>query len=342
MTKHTFLLFGAFFAFCNLIQGQDTVRTLFKPSKVKHFGLYVAPEFQYGQIDNRFTPFSGVSGMLLFNRRLAVGVTGMRSLDESFSPSSVTPLVLRSYFGGGKIEYTLKPYKMLHLTFPLVAGMGISNADSLNSRIFGHHHGFDFDGEGRGGRNNRGNHYFMVQPGVHLEVNVLRNMQVFAGVNYRFSSKVGNTTTNTQLPNNLMQGASLSAGVKVGFFAIGSKKRHSRNTPPDAVLNGFMEKFPNAPANVRWHREHQGVWEAEFSANDAATAANFDANGQWLETETAITLADLPVALQTAMKDVKTKEINKIQKADGTVIYEVETKRKALLFDENGIIIMQH
>lgn len=319
------------------LHSQDSIRTLFKPAKIHSFGIYIAPEFQYGQMDNAFTAFSGGSAMLLFNRRLAVGVTGQHNMDRNFSPSNVSPLVVRSAFGGGKVEYTLRPDKAVHISFPLVIGMGMARADSVRTRlpepVHGHNNG------GFNGRNQHGPDYWVIQPGVQLEANVLRNVQVFAGVNYRISSNTRNN--NTTLPNDVLQGVAISAGVKLGFFNLLSSQPRRTHTPTPEVFHSFMEQFPAGTDHVKWHKEHHGAWEAEFQQNGVETSANFAPTGQWLETETKITRAALPATLQTAVKDVKIREITRIQKADSKILYELEVKGKDLIFDEQGMMIFQ-
>lgn len=334
MTKYFFFL--TLFLFAGALSAQDTIHTLFKPAKVRSFGLYVAPEFQYGQSNGAFTPFAGGSAMLLFNRRFAVGLTAQHSLDDRFSPAGVSPLVLRTWFGGAKFEYTLHPASAVHLSFPLVLGRGLARADSLDFNRDGVH-GHNLEGP-EFGRNRRDADYFVVQPGVQVEANLLRNVQLYAGAHYRFAPALEN---NADLPSDALQGAAFNVGLKVGWFAIRAPHRSPSNALPPAVLTAFKAKFPTAPAKVKWHRERNGEWEAEFEDKGVETSANFDANGQWLETETEITFAELPTALQASLKDVKTKELARIQRADGKIRYEVEVKRKDLLFDENGILLFK-
>lgn len=200
-------------AFCLLLTGivsaQDSIKTVLKPVKIRTIGLYVAPEFQYGQLDQAFTTFAGASGMVIFNRRLGVGFTGMRSLDQSFSPSGVAPLDLRAWFGGARLEYTIHPSKAVHFTVPLLIGSGVARADSLGRlEGVGHH----------GSYNRRGNSYWVVQPGIQAEANLLRNVQLFAGANYRFSST--SETNTTTLDSNVLQGFSANVGLKVGLMSL--------------------------------------------------------------------------------------------------------------------------
>jgi len=204
--------------------GQDTVRThtLLQPSKLQYLGLYLAPEFQYGQSNGAFTTFSGGSAMLLFNKRFAMGVTMQRSTDRRFSPSGVSPLALHSVFGGLKMEYTLRPNSAVHIAFPLVIGGGFARADSIHEGRFDRFHGIDENGRGAGLHGQ----YFIVQPGVQVEANLLRWAKFYVGANYRIASKTGNESTT--VPNDALQGASFSAGLKLGWFDFPVRRKRVR------------------------------------------------------------------------------------------------------------------
>ena len=189
---------------------QEPVKTLFKTPTIKQLGLYVAPEYQYGQLKNQFTSLGGASLMLLVNQQFAFGFSGQRSLDQSFSPSGVSPLYLHAGMGGLKMEYTPKPASAIHLSFPLFIGMGFAQADSSYTGF----RTMNSDSLMRANRANR-NDYFIIQPGVTAEANVIKYVKVFAGVNYRFAFNRDNTNT---LPSSTMQGFSAFAGLKIGLF----------------------------------------------------------------------------------------------------------------------------
>jgi outer membrane biogenesis lipoprotein LolB len=109
----------------------------------------------------------------------------------------------------------------------------------------------------------------------------------------------------------------------------------AQKTPPPAVVTSFQERFPQIQ-NPEWEKEKNGDWEAEFEKGNVEMSANFSIDGKWLETETEITFAELPSSVQMALKGKKVKEAAKIQRADGSTVYEAEVGRKDLLFDASG------
>ena len=67
---------------------------------------------------------------------------------------------------------------------------------------------------------------------------------------------------------------------------------------PDAVKQAFQQKFP-AAANPAWTLTADRNYQAAFTAQQAATTAQFDPAGKWLETKTAIPLSAIsPGTLQ--------------------------------------------
>jgi hypothetical protein len=88
---------------------------------------------------------------------------------------------------------------------------------------------------------------------------------------------------------------------------------------PAVVRDAFRSKFPGV-GEVEWKRKGDKTYEAEFRLKDVETAAKFDAEGKWLETETAVEPADLPKEVRAAVakdfKDCKVIETQRVERAD--------------------------
>lgn len=122
----------------------------------------------------------------------------------------------------------------------------------------------------------------------------------------------------------------------LSLFALVSCATAFSANPPEAVLAAFKQKFPNAQ-DVDWSKEKNGEWEAEFELSGSPEmSATFAADGRWLETETEIAFSELPAPVLTALQGKKVKEAARIEKADGSTVYEAEVKRKDLIFDASG------
>ena len=207
----------------------EKIRTLFSNTKnpintVKYLGLSVGSEFQYGSLAGEFTPMAGVSGTLHINKKWGIGLAGYSTVNN-FTPTALNAkslLNLNVIYGGLKLEYTPNPNAPIHVSFPLLIGGGMARVDSANNYRdnFGGFGGRDRDRNGGREMNGRGTNFWVIQPGINIEVNVIRFLKIYAGASYRLTPSV-NTETTTALPTptaNQLSGLNFSAGVKLGLF----------------------------------------------------------------------------------------------------------------------------
>jgi len=132
--------------------------------------------------------------------------------------------------------------------------------------------------------------------------------------------------------------------VMITLFVIAiATNCYATVTPPKAVAVSFKQKFPTA-TNIKWGKENAHEYEAEFVQDGLKYSANFSESGKWLETESTIDFNSLPQQVKTNFNaqhtNAKKKEVAKIEKADGTVIYEIEitegVKSKDCLYKTDG------
>ena len=81
------VLSALFISFSSVtVLGQDSTKSLIKTvfkknlglAKLNYLGVYIAPEYQFGQVGGAFTSLAGGSIMLQFNKRFAFGMTGFK------------------------------------------------------------------------------------------------------------------------------------------------------------------------------------------------------------------------------------------------------------------------
>jgi hypothetical protein len=116
---------------------------------------------------------------------------------------------------------------------------------------------------------------------------------------------------------------------------------------PQAVKSTFSKEFPKAE-NAAWEEEKTGEFEAEFVISKVKMSANFDTNGNLLETESEISETDLPQSIKvTLSKDFTGYKIEEVERSDakGVVTYEMEAEKGGieyeLVFDCNGKLLKQ-
>jgi len=188
------------------------LQTLFQ-GKIKSFGLSVSPTIQFGSIG----PQAGVSVALHLNNKWEIGGSFTRSLRGERDDFATNPK-LGQQFHALSIAYTAKANKLFHLSFPLLIGAITTQQEQLpiyyimdpNTQpqpnpIGGGHGGFRQGGMYWDGPKSLG-----IQPGVQLELNVLKHLRLCTGANYRFAFGENSTAA--------MRGFVGTVGLKVGLF----------------------------------------------------------------------------------------------------------------------------
>ena len=96
---------------------------------------------------------------------------------------------------------------------------------------------------------------------------------------------------------------------------------------PSLVSTAFAIQFANA-VNVKWSKENAKQYEADFQLKGVKMSANYDLNGNWKETETEITLKDLPEAVAKSIKvkypTAKISGAEKVERTASKLIYEAD------------------
>lgn len=112
----------------------------------------------------------------------------------------------------------------------------------------------------------------------------------------------------------------LSAVLLLSFTACGQ----SDNKVPEAVKSSFSQKFSNA-INVKWDKENDNEWEAEFKMDGIKYSANFDNSGAWSETEYQISFSDIPEAVKTTLNKESAGskiEVSEVSETKDGKVYE--------------------
>lgn len=182
---------------------KNEVQTVFK--KDKRDGFYFGSTLGYSPIDktNSVTA-SGRMGWIM-DRWFAFGLSGtafVNNIDKySYSYINNRDLVfLAGGYGGLFIEPILMPLKPVHLSFPIVLGGG-------GAFSFSDYYYTSTDGISESA-------FFVVEPGIELEVNFTRWMRVGIFATYRYTSDLHIESVSKGALRNYSTGLSL----KLGWF----------------------------------------------------------------------------------------------------------------------------
>ena len=105
---------------------------------------------------------------------------------------------------------------------------------------------------------------------------------------------------------------------------------------PSAVKESFAKRFPNVK-EVKWSKESEAEFEAEFKRSGTEQSVNFDQAGKWLVTETEIKTSELPKSVQAAIAKefpgYKIEEAEKAETSDKGTLYEVELEKGEMNYE---------
>lgn len=91
----------------------------------------------------------------------------------------------------------------------------------------------------------------------------------------------------------------LFAGTLFGQFKV-----------PEASKQGFAKKYPKAES-AKWKSASDGIYTVDFSDSGQRTSADFDAKGNWVQSEIKMDKSSLPAAVsQTIAKQYSDFEID--------------------------------
>lgn len=132
----------------------------------------------------------------------------------------------------------------------------------------------------------------------------------------------------------------LALTMSTGMYAFGSG-----DDAPKKVEEAFAKKFPTVK-KVKWDKENDTEWEAEFKMKGTEYSANFMEDGTWKETEHEIKKNAIPAnvktSLDTEFSGYKIEEAEISETSEGSV-YEFELEKgeqtMEVAIDTNGKVI---
>jgi len=190
-------------------KNSDELQTLF--TKTGQTGWWLSADFTWTKFDSRDLFLGGMSGGMIINHSLSIGLAGygtMNSQNLRYSGiSDVADVYLYGGYGGLKLEYRINPLKKINVAFPLLIGGG---GLTYSTWAMDYMHG----------NNNYGNSeftyawdsFFVIEPGVVVGVNLLKYIRLDAGVSYILAPGINLPKTSNNPLNSFNAGISLKFG----------------------------------------------------------------------------------------------------------------------------------
>lgn len=206
-----FLFIGLAFVSLNAFAQNDDyrqgeVRTIFPNNK--GIGAYGALSIGYTQMGTNDALIAGARGAISFNRSVAIGLGGYGFMDNLQSHSGTNfrdEMSLAGGYGGIFVEPILGSQHAVHLSFPVLFGLGGVALVHTNDRLDFHNNDYvEYDND----------LFFVIEPGVELEFNLTRNIRAAAFITYRITSDV----ELYQTEEDVLQTVNLGMTLKFGKF----------------------------------------------------------------------------------------------------------------------------
>lgn len=206
--KKTLLITALLICFIGSSFAQESeYRTVFGSGRKISHGAYGALTFGYTSIDGRDALMSGMKGGWIIDHRLTLGFSGTGFMNDlRFTDKLSNEAVnMAGGYGGLLIEPIIAPFAPVHIAFPVIIGAGgvaYVNYNRWNYDSYSEPTVWDSDV------------FFVLEPGVEIEFNVVRFMRLAVGASYRHTSEVMLLNTN----KDVLRGFNGTFSLKFGKF----------------------------------------------------------------------------------------------------------------------------
>lgn len=176
-------------------QEEESIKSLFK--KDITVNELWTPEVKINSMQGDIGTLVGFYGGALLNRTFLIGISGGVNLGH--------PRINYGYFGG-ILRYIFRPTEVVHFSGQLLMGSGSTK---------------DYENPKKGLLDNfwniSGAPFFIMEPGLNLEVNLGKRVTLVTGISYRHVSGLNGNNENVQITkvtNNDLSGLNFNIGLK--------------------------------------------------------------------------------------------------------------------------------
>ena len=177
-----------------------------KDRNVQHGG-YGAISFGYTNIDGKDALQASIRGAWVIDHNIALGFAGYGFVNNLEKTSDLNDYYLGGGYGGFYFEPIILPNSPIHVSFPiLIGGGGISTLPTNYwDNDFDPFYNYDV--------------FFVFEPGVELELNMVKFFRIGLGASYRFTNGVLlNYPIDNVVPKNVLDGYNFYINLKFGKF----------------------------------------------------------------------------------------------------------------------------
>ena len=218
MKKILTLILVAFFVQAGFAQEEpkDEMKTLITGNNLKFTGVYINPEIKGTILNDGYGFLMGGKLGFIFNNKLSIGLGGYGLITEHLVNIPEDPYAKIGFgYGGLAFEYTFFGNKVFHFSIPVLIGAGgvdlydNSFTYDINQNYWDSYNSYESSA------------FFVVEPGINLELNVTKFMRFDLGASYRLVQFV----EMDNLTDNDLSNVAVNASLKFGLFNKQKKEK---------------------------------------------------------------------------------------------------------------------
>jgi len=204
-------------------QSPSKMRTLFGKSNEKTaFGGYIAGTTGYAQINGEDAILMGGRIGLVIDHHFTIGFAGTSFVSNIHSDFDTDPTPtnysIAGGYGGLFFEPIIAPNSPVHIAFPVFLGVGGAAIPEA------HHHSDHYYDEDHDLKNYTRTPFFVIEPGIELELNLVKFIRLGFNATYRQTSDLNlryvstDGLTRFKAPKDALTGFSGGVTLKFGWF----------------------------------------------------------------------------------------------------------------------------
>ena len=224
----TIILAFLFVAVLQAQQNDEEMKLLFNKKdkegreKIANGG-YGGISFGWTQIDGKGAMIIGARAAWIANHHFALGFAGNGFFSDFYNGEDYNPAdyFLAGGYGGILIEPIFFPMAPVHFSIPIIFGAGGVTAapsggwDTHNDPYYYNNYYYDSDA------------FFVFQPGIEAEFNIVKFFRIGVGASYRFTDGINlsykyfdanNVEQTTVIDKNALNGFNANITLKFGWF----------------------------------------------------------------------------------------------------------------------------
>lgn len=211
--KKAILLITVIFLGANLFAQEENrnsqeYRTLFGGNETSHGG-YGGLSVNYTQIDGKDAVLVGARGAWVINHGMAIGIAGYGFANDMKYERTIhgytDDYMMAGGYGGLLLEPIIGAKWPVHITVPVLIGAGgVAYVNNYWNNYNDPYYPYDYHEDADA--------FFVIEPGIEIEFNMVKFMRLAVGGYYRFTSSLDLADSRSDMLNGFSVGVTMKFG----------------------------------------------------------------------------------------------------------------------------------